>query len=71
MPIERPRVLETTALGAAYMAGLATGVWESTDVLARERTVDRVFEPEADSDRVAALLAGWHKATERAKGWEE
>ena len=69
--VERPRVLETTALGAAYMAGLAMGVWESTDALARQRSVDRVFEPQAGGDRVAAMLAGWHKAIERAKGWEQ
>ncbi len=71
IPVERPRVLETTALGAAYMAGLATGVWDSTDALARERSVDRVFEPKAGGEQIAVLLAGWHKAIERTKGWEQ
>jgi len=71
IPVERPCVLETTALGAAYMAGLATGVWDSTDALVRERSVDRVFEPEAGGEQVATMLAGWHKAIERTKGWEQ
>ena len=70
VPVVRPRVLETTALGAAYMAGLATGVWESTHAIAEQREVDRVFEPAPQRDRVESMLAGWKKAVERAKGWE-
>jgi len=70
VPVVRPRVLETTALGAAYMAGLAIGVWKSTDVIAEEREVDRVFEPATSRDRVESMLAGWSRAVDRAKGWE-
>jgi len=71
IPVERPVVLETTALGAAYMAGLATGVWSSTDAIAEARGVDRVFEPRMDAGRVEEMLEGWRKAVERSKGWAQ
>jgi len=71
IPIERPTVLETTALGAAFMAGLATGVWSSTDAIAEVRTVDRTFEPQADATRVEEMLARWREAVARSKGWEQ
>jgi glycerol kinase len=69
VPVERPTVLETTALGAAYMAGLATGVWSSTDAIAERRRVDRVFEPRMESGRAEEMIASWHEAVERSKGW--
>ena len=69
VPVERPRVTETTAWGAASLAGLATGFWGSIEELAAIRAVDRRFEPQMAADRRAALLAGWRRAVERSKGW--
>ena len=69
VPVARPTVRETTALGAAYLAGLAVGVWKSPDDLAARWQMERVFEP-ADRDRAAEMRALWAKAVERAKGWE-
>jgi glycerol kinase len=69
VPVVRPQVLETTALGAAYLAGLAVGYWQGDgDVIANWR-VDRRFEPAMPRERVAELRAGWEKAVARAKGW--
>jgi len=69
VPVVRPQVVETTALGAAYLAGLAVGYWTSdADVVANWR-VDRRFEPSMSRDRVAEMRARWEKAVERAKGW--
>ena len=69
VPVERPRVTETTALGAAFLAGLATGFWSSTDEVAATWQLDRRFEPamdQADRDR---LVQRWRHAVERSKGW--
>jgi glycerol kinase len=71
IPVERPRVTETTAWGAASLAGLATGVWSGLDELAAIRAVDRRFEPSMAPERRTALLRGWHRAVERSKGWAE
>jgi glycerol kinase len=69
VPVVRPKVTETTALGAAYLAGLAVGLWSSTQDIAKQWSVDRRFEPSmASADRVAKM-ARWHQALERAKGW--
>jgi glycerol kinase len=69
VPVVRPQVTETTALGAAYLAGLATGFWRDGDEIAAQWQVDRRFEPRLEeSDRVAKL-ARWREAVERAKGW--
>ena len=70
VPVVRPVVTETTALGAAYLAGLAVGYWKSVDEISKQRRVDRVFEPRMPPARVEELRAGWRKALERAKGWE-
>ncbi len=70
VPVVRPRVRETTALGAAYLAGLATGVWKDTGEIAARWQVDRVFEPAMDRGQAAARRARWNRAVERAKGWE-
>ncbi len=69
MPVVRPQVTETTALGAAYLAGLATGVWNSRDEIAHHWKVDRRFEPKISADEAAARRARWSQAVERAKGW--
>ncbi len=69
VPVVRPRVHETTALGAAYAAGLATGLWSGLDELRANWGVDRVFEPRWDEARREAGYAGWKKAVERSRGW--
>jgi glycerol kinase len=71
VPVVRPRVQETTALGAAYLAGLATGVWRSTDEISTRWQVERTFEPALDPARAAELRARWGRAVERSKAWEE
>lgn len=67
----RPKILETTALGAAYLAGLAVGYWESTDELQKQWSVDVIFEPAIEKAKSEKLIKNWRKAIERAKGWEE
>ncbi|UYH52164.1 glycerol kinase GlpK [Candidatus Kirkpatrickella diaphorinae] len=64
-PVERPTDLETTALGAAFLAGLATGVWQSTDELAKSWKQDSVFKPRIDQDLKRNLLSGWQDAIRR------
>jgi glycerol kinase len=70
VPVVRPKVLETTALGAGYLAGLAVGYWENAADVAANWKVDRVFEPAMERGRAEQLLAGWSKAVERAKHWD-
>jgi glycerol kinase len=68
--VERPRIVDTTALGAAFMAGLGTGVWSSTDELRETWQLDRRFEPDsAAGQRATDGYARWQKAVERSKGW--
>jgi len=70
VPVERPRIVETTALGAAFMAGLGTGVWESTDDLRSSWQLDRAFQPTPGAaERTAAAYALWQKGVERARDW--
>jgi len=71
LPVVRPRVTETTALGAAYLAGLATGVWPNRDAIARHWQVDRRFEPQISADKASSLRARWDRAVERSKDWAE
>jgi glycerol kinase len=66
-----PGNAEATALGAAYLAGLATGVWKSMDELRERRNIKRRFTPNMDAEKRAALLAGWAKAVDRSLRWEE
>jgi glycerol kinase len=67
--VERPRIIETTALGAAYLAGLAVGYW-SRDELAEKWRLDRAFEPEMPEETRDRLYDGWQKAVRRTMGWE-
>ncbi|HEX8033570.1 MAG TPA: glycerol kinase GlpK, partial [Ktedonobacterales bacterium] len=67
--VERPVVAETTALGAAYLAGLAVGYWSGLDDVARNWAVDRVFTPTMDPARRDRLYRGWQRAVERSRGW--
>jgi glycerol kinase len=69
-PVTRPKVLESTALGAAYLAGLHVGYWQESD-LTKVRDVEREFKPKIDPETIAALLKQWHKAVERSKLWIE
>jgi glycerol kinase len=69
VPVVRPRVQETTALGAAYLAGLAVGYWKSAGDIDGQWQAERTFEPKMSRDQAAALLAGWTKAVGRAKDW--
>lgn len=71
VPIYRPEVTETTALGAAYLAGLAVGYWSSKDEIAEKWNVDRVFEPAMDDSSRDKKYSGWRKAVARALKWEE
>ena len=68
-PVIRPKVSETTALGAAYAAGLATGVWEDLDALRTNWAEDRRWLPQMGDDRRAELLARWKQAVERTFDW--
>ena len=67
--VERPEIVETTALGAAFLAGLGTGVWGSTDDLRDTWALDRRFEPGGDRAALDASYARWTDAVERSKGW--
>ena len=69
LPVMRPEVTESTALGAAYLAGLAVGYWRGVGELAENWRVDRRFEPATPEDRVAGLRASWARAVERAGNW--
>jgi glycerol kinase len=69
VPVERPEVVETTALGAAFLAGLGTGVWGSTDELRATWRLDERFTPATDRTRAEAGYARWQDAVERSKNW--
>jgi len=71
VPVVRPRVSETTALGAAYLAGLAVGYWKDQTEIAAQWQSDRRFVPAMKSPQRKRLLAGWTKALARAKHWED
>jgi glycerol kinase len=70
VPVVRPAITETTALGAAYLAGLGVGVWKSPSDIAGQWRVERRFEPRMPAVRVETLRERWHHAVERAKNWE-
>ncbi|MRT94697.1 glycerol kinase GlpK [Ancylomarina sp. 16SWW S1-10-2] len=69
-PVYRPKTLETTALGAAYLAGLAVGYWDGLDDIKNQWQMDRKFEPTMAKDESKRLIAGWNKALGRAKNWD-
>ncbi len=70
-PVVRPMIRESTALGAAYLAGLATGVWEDAEAIKRLWRMDTRFEPDMEPERRGKLLHGWNKAVGRSFGWAE
>ncbi|MGB8435660.1 MAG: FGGY-family carbohydrate kinase, partial [Burkholderiales bacterium] len=71
VPVVRPRVLETTALGAAYLAGIATGVWRDRREIASQWRVEHRFTPVISRDESAARMEQWRRAVDRATGWEQ
>lgn len=71
VPVECPAVTETTALGAAYLAGQATGFYPAQAELAQQWRVERTYEPRMSADQRDALYAGWQRAVERSKAWAE
>ncbi|TMG91499.1 MAG: glycerol kinase, partial [Betaproteobacteria bacterium] len=71
VPVVRPRVLETTALGAAYLAGLATGVWASREEIAKQWKVAKRFEPRMNREEAERRMDEWKRALERARDWEK
>jgi glycerol kinase len=71
IPVVRPQTLETTALGAAYLAGLAVGYWDDQEEIKSQWKVDRKFMPSMDAEHVDELRAGWDKALARSKAWIE
>jgi len=71
VPVEKPAVTEMAALGAAYLAGLGVGFWNSQDELAENWEIEQVYEPQMDDTRREKLYTGWQKAIERSKDWAE
>jgi glycerol kinase len=69
IPVARPAVIETTGLGAAYLAGLGAGVWRSAAAVAERAAVERRFTPSLDPQVRAQRYEGWRRAVERARGW--
>ena len=67
----RPSCIETTALGAAYLAGLATGFWKDAEEIRANWKLENAFRPSIENDRRETLLAGWHKAVSCVRGWEK
>jgi glycerol kinase len=70
IPVIRPVVTETTALGAAYLAGIAVGYWKSVESVAKQWKIEKVFEPKMPRSQVAALRSRWNDALGRALNWE-
>jgi glycerol kinase len=70
VPIIRPRNIETTAIGAAYLAGLAVGFWASREEIAGNWAVETTYHASRPEDSVKKLRRGWERALERSKGWE-
>jgi glycerol kinase len=69
LPVVRPKVTETTAIGAAYLAGLASGVWKRRDEITGHWQVDRRFEPKMPAEKAAAIRSRWHDAVKRSQHW--
>ncbi|WP_132026677.1 glycerol kinase GlpK [Keratinibaculum paraultunense] len=71
VPVHRPKTIETTALGAAYLAGLAVDFWHDKDEIAKRWSVDRIFKSEMEEIEKEKLYNGWKRAVERSRNWEE
>ena len=68
-PVNRPQCVETTAMGAAYLAGLAVGYWESKEDVVKNWAIDQTFEPKIDDEQRNKMIKGWNKAVKYAYGW--
>ncbi|MEL6308072.1 MAG: glycerol kinase GlpK [Chloroflexota bacterium] len=71
VPVQRPAVTETTALGASYLAGIAVGYWDSQDEIAKKWSIEKIFEPKMGADEREFMYAGWKRAVERSRAWIE
>jgi glycerol kinase len=71
VPVARPVVTETTALGAAYLAGIAVGFWTSQEEVAAQWRMERRFEPNMSDEERAQRLKQWHRAVDRSRAWVE
>ncbi len=69
--VDRPEVVETTALGAAYLAGLAVGYWKDRNEISQNWAISRSFAPAMEDEKKEKLIKGWHKAVTKAMDWEE
>ncbi|MCY1435551.1 Glycerol kinase [compost metagenome] len=70
-PVERPTMKETTALGAAFLAGLATGFWQDLNELRNKSAIEKVFEPRTSLEETEVMYKGWLKAVQRSQNWAE
>ena len=70
VPVERPTINETTALGAAYLAGLAVGYWKDQEEIARQWAIDKTFNPSMDEQESEKLYDGWKKAVQAAMAFK-
>ena len=71
VPVHRPKILETTAMGAAYLAGLAAGFWKDQNEIVNNRIIEKKFQSMMSEKERAAKYAGWQKAVKRAMQWEQ
>jgi glycerol kinase len=69
IPVERAQIVETTALGAAYLAGIALGFWKDTDEIGQRWKSSAIYEPKMTPDNRETLYNHWQKAVERTRGW--
>ena len=69
VPVQRPQVVETTALGAAYLAGLAVGYWESQEQIVTNWCLERTYTPQMSVAHRDRLYCGWQEAVRRSRGW--
>ncbi len=69
--VVRPKITETTALGAAYLAGLAVGYWDSISDLKKQWQIDRTFSPQMGSSYIQSSVRGWHRAVSASKAWAD
>jgi glycerol kinase len=69
--VVRPKNAESTALGAAYLAGLGVGYWSNIEALAKQWETDRVFEPQMDNSTRDKIRARWKRAVDRSRSWEQ
>ncbi len=68
-PVSRPLCVETTAMGAAYLAGLAVGYWKNKEDVIKNSGIDRIFRPEISEDEREKKIKGWDKAVKYSYGW--